>query len=1075
MRTSTRRGGAGSTPLRRPNPLSVLFAALLIGALVAPAARAQTAVQFDGTNDHVTMGQAAALGAPTFTLELWFQRLGAGVTTSTGTGGVTAIPLLTKGRGEADGDTRDMNYFLGIRGTDNVLVADFEEGGGQTQPGLNHPVAGTTPIVTGVWYHAAATYDGTTWRLYLNGRLDGTAVVGASRLPQAASLQHFGLGTALTSTGVAAGYFNGVIDEARVWGHARPGQGILDSLTLEIASAPGLLGRWSFDEGAGTVAGNSVAGSPAGTLVNGPTWVAGAPFELPSALDFNGTSGYVALGDPAVLDLAQFTVETWFRRDGAGTTTTTGTGGVTDAIPLVTKGRGEAETSNVDLNWFLGLRGADGVLCADFEEGAAGASPSLNHPVIGVTPVTTGVWHHAAVTYDGATWNLYLDGNLETTLVVGQPCASASTQPAALGSALTSAGTPAGYFDGALDEVRVWNVARSIDDIRGTANIQLDTPQAGLVARWALDEGLGTAVGGSAGTSVNGTVLGANYAWVAPAPFDLAFNDPPAMPVLVGPADGATGVPVSTPLQVAVSDPDGDSLTVAFYGRPLGTGPGPDFTIIPIPDTQYYTSELNGGRNAILKAQTDWIVAERASRNIVYAVQLGDCTDTGSDLLQWLRADTSFSRLEDPLTTGLPDGVPFGICVGNHDQTPIADADGSTEFYNAYFGIARFNGRAYYGGPHRGTNDNWFELFSGGGLEFIAIGLEYDTSPDAAVLDWADSLLKAHPGRRALVATHHGLGTGNPGTFSAQGSAIYEALKDNPNFFLLLCGHVAGEGRRQDVFEGRTVHTLMSDYQTRTNGGNGWLRILEFSPAQNVIRVRTYSPWLGQFEADADSSSQFTLAYDMGGGPGFTLLGTVRVASGETASLVWPGLTGLAGHEWYATSSDGRGTATSPVWDFTTAETQAPLVDVLFPDGGETLRIDQVADLQWSASDDVGVTTVDVQLSRSGPAGPFEDIALGIANSGSLSWTVTGPVTSDAWLRVVARDAAGNAGSATSAAAFAIDAAVDAGPRAVTEFALGAVTPNPARGAVRFGFALPRDAAVRVCVLDVQGREVARL
>ncbi len=59
-----------------------------------------------------------------------------------------------------------------------------------------------------------------------------------------------------------------------------------------------------------------------------------------NAIDFGGTNAYVTFGDPAALDLAQFTIETWFRRDGTGVTTNTGTGGVL-AVPLVTKGRGE--------------------------------------------------------------------------------------------------------------------------------------------------------------------------------------------------------------------------------------------------------------------------------------------------------------------------------------------------------------------------------------------------------------------------------------------------------------------------------------------------------------------------------------------------------------------------------------------------------------------------------------------------------------------------------------------------------------------------------------------------------------
>ena len=105
--------------------------------------------------------------------------------------GVVAIPLVTKGMAEAEGGTVDMNYFLGIRQTDNVLVADFED----TATGLNHPVAGTTAIpADGVWRHVAAVYDGTTWRLYLDGALQTQLVVGAFT-PQFNSIQHAALGT----------------------------------------------------------------------------------------------------------------------------------------------------------------------------------------------------------------------------------------------------------------------------------------------------------------------------------------------------------------------------------------------------------------------------------------------------------------------------------------------------------------------------------------------------------------------------------------------------------------------------------------------------------------------------------------------------------------------------------------------------------------------------------------------------------------------------------------------------------------------------------------------------------------
>ena len=142
----------------------LLHLALLCAFALAPAVRgADLAVRFDGVNDFITFGQAAGLGATNFTLELWFMRQGAGVTTNTGTGGITAVPLLTKGRAQADGSNLDMNYFLGI-GTNNVLAADLETFVG----GTNQPVVGNTPILNDVWYHAAVTYNGTNWALYLN-------------------------------------------------------------------------------------------------------------------------------------------------------------------------------------------------------------------------------------------------------------------------------------------------------------------------------------------------------------------------------------------------------------------------------------------------------------------------------------------------------------------------------------------------------------------------------------------------------------------------------------------------------------------------------------------------------------------------------------------------------------------------------------------------------------------------------------------------------------------------------------------------------------------------------------------
>ena len=54
---------------------------------------------------------------------------------------------------------------------------------------------------------------------------------------------------------------------------------------------------------------------------------------------------------------------------------------------------------------------------------------------------------------------------------------------------------------------------------------------------------------------------------------------------------------------------------------------------------------------------------------------------------------------------------------------------------------------------------------------------------------------------------------------------------------------------------------MLTDYQDRANGGDGWLRYYTFDPAANTMKATTYSPRLNQFETDADSS--FTLPFDL--------------------------------------------------------------------------------------------------------------------------------------------------------------------------------------------------------------------
>jgi hypothetical protein len=156
----------------------------------------------------------------------------------------------------------------------------------------------------------------------------------------------------------------------------------------------------------------------------------------------------------------------------------------------------------------------------------------------------------------------------------------------------------------------------------------------------------------------------------------------------------------------------------------------------------------------------------------------------------------------------------------------------------------------------------------------------------------------------------------------------------------------------------------------------------------------------------------------------------------------------------------------------TFTDIQAPTVAVTAPNGGEVLNVGSNTSLTWTASDNTNVKNVDIDLSRAGAGGPFESIAAGIANTGSFSWNATGPVTTNAFLRVTARDSTLNSAQDLSNAAFAIASGAGVLDGPITEFALAPVLPNPVRGATRFVFAMPSGANVHLGVHDVQGREL---
>lgn len=281
---------------------------------------------------------------------------------------------------------------------------------------------------------------------------------------------------------------------------------------------------------------------------------------------------------------------------------------------------------------------------------------------------------------------------------------------------------------------------------------------------------------------------------------------------LIMPANGSTANEFPT-LSVAVSDNSSTNLIVKFYGRIAE--PSDVFKIIKLPDTQWYSASLYGGTPAMFNSQTQWIVNNRTSQNIIYVSHMGDLVANGdANQSEWDNAKNAMYLLDDA-------SVPYGVALGNRDRT------GGTTKFEASFGVSHFNGYSYYGGPYSPTsNMSHYDLITSGGLDFIIIYLEY--APPSAVLSWADDLLSNNLNRRGIVVSHDILKGGSLSTF---GTWILNALEGNQNLFMMFCGHRTGEKYLlRTGTNGNPIHILLADYTGKGNGGDGWLRIMEFDP-----------------------------------------------------------------------------------------------------------------------------------------------------------------------------------------------------------------------------------------------------
>lgn len=328
----------------------------------------------------------------------------------------------------------------------------------------------------------------------------------------------------------------------------------------------------------------------------------------------------------------------------------------------------------------------------------------------------------------------------------------------------------------------------------------------------------------------------------------------------------------------------------------LDQAPEGSFTIAVLPDTHAGPSERKTKHNQYFDNHTRWIADNIETQRIVFVSHVGDIVNSrpgyGScdNLEPWHIARRFMDRLH-----GM---VPYAISVGNHDML-----GGNSSRFQEFFPAQRFTDFDWYGGfypgdPGRpvhesGNNANSYQRFSAEGYDFVFLHLECN-APDN-VLQWADSVLRKHAERLALITTHMDLGPRErpeatvdedgqhrsaswhfrhapkgrmrwSKTHGSRGNSpqnMWDKLySQHPNLRIIFSGDQSRTENRYQVDTGRfgnTVHAFLSDYR-------GSFRLYRFIPAAQKLRVITFDTTSEQLLLESQLSPevehhQFTVPF----------------------------------------------------------------------------------------------------------------------------------------------------------------------------------------------------------------------
>ncbi len=396
------------------------------------------ALSFDGVNDLVSI--SAPLGSATSTADsscAWAK-------TVVGNGASQPIWAQNSGSNQVR---------FGVTTANKVFVSHLDQ---VTNYGI---IANTATITNGVWTHLCYVFNGSSVTPYQNGvALSSTGT-------------SFNTNTVNRIGSDTNGSWQGSLDDVRIYNHALSQEEITRlyqiGATTKIAVTPksnptlqtGLVGHWTFD--GKDLQQNATDSSGQGNTgyLTSFTSTTTIPGRLGQALSFDGVDDYVSAGTMGTLssNFNTATISAWVKLNRttiqvlAGTLNTT-TGNAFYRIALnfdITSGSNDVGEIQVFVR-----------------------SQSDNQLIGGITintGISDGKWHHLVATHDkpNGLIAIYIDGVAKTVSYTSQSTGTtwvAWQHPLLLG-ALNNSGTAQNFWNGSLDDVRIYNRALSQEEI----------------------------------------------------------------------------------------------------------------------------------------------------------------------------------------------------------------------------------------------------------------------------------------------------------------------------------------------------------------------------------------------------------------------------------------------------------------------------------------------------------------------------------------------------------------------------------------------------------------------------------